>query len=75
MQVNVHQAKTTLSKLIQQVASGEPVVISRYGKPIAKLLRWEEPPPRRIGGQDRGRFTVPPDFDQPDAQIDQLFHG
>ncbi|MGC9451866.1 MAG: type II toxin-antitoxin system Phd/YefM family antitoxin [Oceanipulchritudo sp.] len=73
MQVNIHEAKTTLSKLIQKVASGETVVISRYGKPTAKLVPWEEPPKRRIGGRDRGRFKVPDDFDQEDEQINQLF--
>jgi prevent-host-death family protein len=75
MQVNIHEAKTTLSKLIQQVASGETVVISRYGKPTAKLVPWEEPPKQRIGGRDRGQFTVPKDFDQEDETINHLFHG
>lgn len=75
MQVNIHEAKTTLSKLIQQVASGETVVIARYGKPTAKLVPWEEPPKRRMGGQDRGLFTVPDDFDQEDETIQQLFQG
>lgn len=75
MEVNVHQAKTSLSQLIQRVNSGETVVISRYGKPTAKLVPWSEPPKRRVGGQDRGRFKVPENFDEEDQRIDQLFHG
>lgn len=75
IEVNVHEAKTTLSKLLQRVASGESVVISRYGKPTAKLVPWTEPPPRRIGGRDHGLFRVPDDFDAESAEVNRLFEG
>ena len=73
MQVNVHQAKTTLSQLLKRVAGGETVVISRYGKPAAKLVPWSEPPERRTGGRDRGLFRVPEDFDQESEVLNRLF--
>jgi len=61
--VGVHQAKTHLSRLLQDVANGNEVVITRRGEEVARLV----PPrrgPRRFG-VDRGRFVVPEDFDAP----------
>lgn len=63
-EVNVHEAKTHLSKLLRQVASGEEVVIARAGKPVARLVPVETRP-RRVFGIDRGRFVVPEDFNTP----------
>jgi prevent-host-death family protein len=63
-QVNIHQAKTHLSRLLAQVASGEEVVIAKAGRPIARLVPVERRP-RRILGQDKGLFEVPEDFDAP----------
>lgn len=73
MEVNVHEAKTTLSKLLQRVASGETVTISRYGKPTAKLVPFNPPIKRRIGGVDRGLFQVPTDFDEENPALNKLF--
>lgn len=75
MEVNIHEAKTNLSKLIQRVNSGETVVISRYGKPTAKLVPWDGEPKQRTGGRDRGLFRVPEDFDRENEQINQIFNG
>jgi prevent-host-death family protein len=75
MEVNIHEAKTTLSQLLRRVAAGESVVISRRGKPTAKLVPWSPPPERRKGGADRGRFCVPEDFDEEDPAINRLFEG
>lgn len=61
-QVNIHEAKTQLSKLI---ASGEEVVIARYGEPVAKLIPIRPPAARRIPGSAYGKFTVPPEFFEP----------
>lgn len=63
-EVNVHEAKTHLSRLLRQVAAGEEVVIARAGKPVARLVPVE-PRPRRVFGIDRGRFVVPEDFNTP----------
>jgi prevent-host-death family protein len=63
-EVNVHEAKTHLSRLLQRVASGEEIVIARAGKPIARLVSVERRPQRLIG-QDDGLFEIPEDFDAP----------
>jgi prevent-host-death family protein len=63
-EVNVHEAKTHLSRLLLRVAGGEEIVIARAGKPVAKLVPIE-PRPQRILGQDEGLFEVPDDFDAP----------
>jgi prevent-host-death family protein len=63
-QVNIHEAKTHLSRLLMRVAQGEEIVIARAGKPIARLVPIK-PKPRRILGQDEGLFEVPDDFDAP----------
>lgn len=60
--VNVHEAKTQLSRLLARVAAGEEVVIAKAGKPVAKLV----PLPRRIrraAGVDRGKVWMAEDFD------------
>jgi prevent-host-death family protein len=62
--VNIHEAKTQLSKLLARVRAGEEIIIAKNGQPIARLVRVE-PPARRLFGSDRGRFEVPEDFDAP----------
>lgn len=62
--VGVHEAKTSLSKLLRRVAAGEEIVITRGGTPVARLVP-ADPHPRRILGEDRGRYDVPDDFDRP----------
>ena len=64
-QVNVHEAKTHLSKLLTRVAAGEEIVISKAGKPVARLVPWKQNAKQRTPGLDRGLFTVPDDFDSP----------
>jgi prevent-host-death family protein len=61
-QINIHEAKTQLSKLI---AAGEEVIIARYGEPVAKLVPIRPPAAKRTPGSARGRFTVPPEFFEP----------
>ena len=63
-EVNIHEAKTHLSRLLNRVASGEEVVISRAGKPIARLVPIRIPVTRQLG-RDVGVFTVPEDFERP----------
>jgi prevent-host-death family protein len=62
--VGVHEAKTHLSELLDDVVSGEEVVITRRGKPAARLVAIGGEA-RRAFGIDRGRLTVPEDFDAP----------
>jgi prevent-host-death family protein len=61
--INVHQAKTHLSKLIERVLLGEEIVIARAGKPVARLVPIGRPTGRRLPGNDK--IVVAPDFDDP----------
>lgn len=75
--VNVHEAKTHLSRLLDAAASGEEIVIAKAGKPVAKLVAIGGGPvrKRKLGGLE-GRFTVPDDFDDPlPDEILALFYG
>ena len=62
--VNVHEAKTHLSRLLRKVMSGEEIVIARGNQPIAKLIPVREVSERALGA-DNGLFVVPPDFTAP----------
>ena len=64
-QVNVHEAKTHLSRLLDQAMAGEQVVIMRSGRPLVRLMPVEPAPVRRVIGTARGEFVVPEDFDDP----------
>jgi prevent-host-death family protein len=64
-QVNIHEAKTNLSKLVKQVENGEEVVLARGGKPVARLVRLEPRLPPRELGLCKGEFVVPDDFNDP----------
>jgi prevent-host-death family protein len=63
--VNVHEAKTHLSRLLDRVSQGEEIVIARAGKPVARLVPVSEQPERREPGSASGRVVVGEDFDAP----------
>ena len=63
--VNVHEAKTHLSRLLERVAAGEEIIISKAGKPMAKLIPLSKPQMDRVAGLDEGVFRIPEDFDAP----------
>ena len=65
LQVNVHEAKTQLSRLLQRVSCGEDVIIARAGKPIACLSRIRGKPKERQPGSARGQIQLAPDFVAP----------
>ena len=65
IRVTVHQAKTTLSKLIQHVLAGEEVVIARGAMPVVRLVPLAAEPPERKFGSLRGKLTVSPRFFEP----------
>ena len=74
--VNVHEAKTQLSRLLQAVEAGEEVVIARAGQPVARLVSFVPVVARRRFGMLAGRYTVPADFDAPlPAATRALFAG
>ncbi|MBA3776585.1 MAG: type II toxin-antitoxin system Phd/YefM family antitoxin [Betaproteobacteria bacterium] len=75
--INVHEAKTNLSKLLEQVEQGEEIIIARAGKPIAKLTRYRHPK-RTIAapGGMAGEIWIADDFDAPlDDQFETLRTG
>lgn len=63
--VNVHEAKTHLSRLLDEVAAGGEVVIAKAGRPVARLIGYQQRPDQRQFGRDSGLFSVPEDFDDP----------
>ena len=69
LQVNIHEAKTNLSKLIQKVVDGEEVIIARGNKPIAKLVELDELKPKRKLGSAKGKIKIADDFD---AELDDF---
>ncbi|MGA8428533.1 MAG: type II toxin-antitoxin system Phd/YefM family antitoxin [Candidatus Sulfotelmatobacter sp.] len=76
MEVNIHEAKTHFSRLLERVALGEEVIIAKAGKPVAKLVPLAEQPKRRVLGSAKGEFTVPDDFNDPlPKEIEDLFWG
>ena len=75
-QVNIHEAKTHLSRLVEDVAAGEEIVIAKAGKPIAKLVPLSyDLEPRHLGSM-RGKIWLADDFDQPlPPTVLAGFHG
>jgi prevent-host-death family protein len=74
--VNIHEAKTHLSKLVDQAAKGEPFVIAKAGKPLVKVVALEaseQPSAKRLGFL-QGQISVPSDFDRMGRdEIERLF--
>ena len=76
--VNIHAAKTNLSRLIDEVATGGEVVIARAGKPVARLVPYDPLPKRekRVLGRLNGQFTIPENFDRLwEDEILAIFEG
>ena len=73
--INIHQAKTQLSKLIEKVLVGEDVIIAKAGKPIVKLTPYKEILKPRKLGLLKGKIHVPDNFDDEDEEINKLFYG
>ena len=77
-QVNLYEAKTDLSALVEQAAAGEEIVIAKNGKPKAKLVaitQNEQRPPPRFGVWDHYGWKLPDNFNDPDPEIEAMFHG
>jgi prevent-host-death family protein len=71
--VNIHEAKTNLSKLLEKALNGEEVVIARSGKPLVKLVPIKEK--EEWFGMDEGKVWIADDFDELDPEILALFNG
>jgi prevent-host-death family protein len=75
MLVNIHEAKTHLSRLLERVARGEEVVIARAGKPVARLVPYREVHAPRTPGSAKGQVWIAEDFDELPAEIAAAFRG
>lgn len=73
-QVNVYEAKTQLSKLLERVEAGDEIVIARNGRPVAKLVPLQRSAEPRVLGALRGKIWIAPDFDAEDDEINALFY-
>ena len=76
--VNIHEAKTQLSRLVEKASRGEPFIIAKAGKPLVKVTALDQP----VGAQQRrlgflaGQFSIPEDFDQMGStEIERIFGG
>jgi prevent-host-death family protein len=78
-QVNLYEAKTDLSALVEEAAAGEEIVIAKHGKPKAKLVpltgKKDELPKPQFGFWDHYGWKLPDNFDDPDPEIEEMFYG
>lgn len=76
MLVNIHDAKTHFSKLINQAIKGDEIIIARGGKPVIRLVPYTEKTQERRGGQFKGLIQISDDFDAPlPEEILKHFYG
>lgn len=76
--VNIHEAKTQLSRLIDQAVKGEPFIIAKAGKPMVKVTAVDAPEPVKVQrmGFLAGQITVPDDIKTPfKDEIEEMFYG
>ena len=74
MEVNIHEAKTQLSRLLERVALGEEVIIAKAGTPVARLVAVSPARPKFKLGSAKGKFVVADDFNDPlPKEIEDLF--
>jgi len=79
--VNIHEAKTHLSRLVEEAANGEPFVIAKAGKKMVKVVAIDDPAPkakRRLGFM-KGMYSLPDNFEEVseklDKEIEKMFYG
>ncbi len=70
--VNVHEAKTHFSKLLQRVLDGEEIVIAKAGRPVAILSPAPSAAVRRVPGNDADKVIITPAFEEPLPEFDEL---
>ncbi len=73
--VNIHAAKTHLSKLVEEVSRGEEVVIAKAGRPVAKLVRFQQTGAPRKPGSWKGKVRIAENFDELPPEIEAAFRG
>lgn len=75
MSVNIHEAKTNFSKLVQRAADGEEIVIAKAGVPMAKLVPFREKRRPRRPGAWKGKVRIHDDFDELPDDLAAAFRG
>jgi prevent-host-death family protein len=74
-QVNIHEAKTHLSRLVERVEAGEEIVLARAGRPVARLVPYRKLAAERKPGLWKGKVRILPGFDTADEDIAREFLG
>ncbi len=65
MLVNIHEAKTNLSKLLKKVKEGQEIIIAKAGNPVARLVPYTDKPSKRAPGSAKDKVFITPDFNDP----------
>lgn len=73
--INVYEAKTRLSELLERAEGGEDFVLGRAGKPVARLIPYRPERAPRLPGRLAGRITMAPDFDETPEELLEAFEG
>jgi prevent-host-death family protein len=76
--INIHEAKTNLSKLVEQATQGEPFIIAKAGKPMVKVMALDAPVGKKMKrlGFLKGKIAIPDDFDtMGQTEIEKMFYG
>jgi prevent-host-death family protein len=75
--INIHQAKTHLSRLVDEAEKGDSFIIAKAGKPKVKVTGLDEPPakPKRLLGALQGLYTIPDNFEEIDRELDKEIEG
>ena len=73
--VNMHEAKTKLSKLVEDALAGEEIILAKAGKRLVRLVPYEGHPQPRKPGRLKGKIKIEPDFDQTPEEIIAAFEG
>ncbi len=73
--VNMHQAKSSLSRLVERALAGEEVVIARNGEPLVHLVPVQKKRKPRVPGRLKGQVWIGPDFEFTDEEITELFEA
>ncbi|ABF39997.1 Prevent-host-death protein [Candidatus Koribacter versatilis Ellin345] len=76
--INIHEAKTHLSRLVDEAAKGKPFIIAKAGKPMVKVVAINEAAPKKVKRLNAmpGVFTIPDDFDtRHQEEIEKMFYG
>jgi len=72
---NLHDAKAKLSHLIRCALAGEDVIIAKAGEPMVRLIPFQQELTPRQGGQWKGKITIADNFDDFDADLEEMFYG